>query len=253
MPASNRLQLVPTVSPGSTLDGRPESVRWSRHTFLRVGSAAALSLLIAACGGRIAAEPLGTPEPALPADQETSTATGAPAVPVSEGPPPTATSAADAEALSLTPAQTEGPYFKPSSPERTSLVDPGMPGTRLVLTGRVLALTGQPIAHALLDFWQADATGAYDNSGYRLRGHQFTDEAGQYRLETVIPGFYPGRTRHIHVKVQPPNGPVLTTQLYFPDEARNASDGIFDPRLVLPIQDTPDGKTAVFDFVIQMA
>jgi protocatechuate 3,4-dioxygenase beta subunit len=70
-------------------------------------------------------------------------------------------------------------------------------------------------------------------------------------LKTAIPGLYPGRTRHIHVKAQAPNGPVLTTQLYFPDEARNASDGIFDSRLVLPIQDTPEGKAAVFDFVIQ--
>ena len=65
---------------------------------------------------------------------------------------------------------------------------------------------------------------------------------GNYTLETVVPGLYPGRTRHIHVKVQAPNGPVLTTQLYFPNEPRNATDGIFDATLVLPIEHTDTGQ-----------
>jgi protocatechuate 3,4-dioxygenase beta subunit len=103
-----------------------------------------------------------------------------------------------------------------------------------------------------VDFWQTDANGAYDNAGYRMRGHQFTDEAGRYTLETVIPGLYPGRTRHIHVKVQAPNQPALTTQLYFPDEARNASDGIFRPALLLAMEDAEDGKRATFDFVLNV-
>jgi protocatechuate 3,4-dioxygenase beta subunit len=158
------------------------------------------------------------------------------------------------DGVSLTPSQTEGPYFKASSSERTSLIDPGMSGTPLVITGRVLDSSGQPVAGALLDFWQANAAGAYDNSGYVLRGHQFTDANGQYQLETIVPGLYTGRTRHIHVKVQAPNAPILTTQLYFPDEPRNASDGIFNPALVLPIQDTGSGgETATFDFVVRTA
>jgi protocatechuate 3,4-dioxygenase beta subunit len=160
---------------------------------------------------------------------------------------------AQTDASAVTPAQTEGPYFKANSPERTSLVEPGMAGTRLVITGRVLTPDGQPVAGALLDFWQADDSGAYDNSGYGLRGHQFTDANGQYTLETVVPGLYPGRTRHIHVKVQAPNGPVLTTQLYFPDEARNATDGIFNAALVLPVQNTGENATATFDFVVNVA
>jgi protocatechuate 3,4-dioxygenase beta subunit len=150
----------------------------------------------------------------------------------------------------LTVAQTEGPYFKPNSPERVSLLAAGLGGTRLTLTGRVLTTTCQPVARALLDFWQADDKGVYDNTGFTMRGHQFTDEAGRYRLETVVPGLYPGRTRHIHVKVQAPNGPVLTTQLYFAGEARNASDGIFNPKLVMTIQDAPAGKQGAFDFVV---
>ena len=88
---------------------------------------------------------------------------------------------------------------------------------------------GKPVANALIDFWQADARGAYDNSGYRFRGHQLTDAKGQYTLFTVVPGLYPGRTKHIHVKVQAPRKPVLTTQLFFPGVAGNRSDGIFTP------------------------
>ena len=86
---------------------------------------------------------------------------------------------------------------------------------------------------ALVDFWQADDRGQYDNTGYRLRGHQFTDDTGHYRLETIVPGLYSGRTRHIHVKVQAPNQPVLTTQLYFHGEPANQRDFIFNPDLVM--------------------
>ena len=90
-----------------------------------------------------------------------------------------------------------------------------------------------PLADATVDVWQANDAGVYDNVGYTLRGHQFTDEAGRYELTTILPGIYTGRTRHIHVKVQEPDQPVLTSQLYFPDVPENASDGIFDPSLVI--------------------
>jgi protocatechuate 3,4-dioxygenase beta subunit len=152
----------------------------------------------------------------------------------------------------VTSSQTEGPYFKRRSPERMSLLETGIIGTPIVLAGHVLSRRCQPMAHALLDFWQADAQGDYDNRGYRLRGHQFTDGMGRYRLETVVPGLYPGRTRHFHVKVQAPNRPILTTQLYFPGEPYNARDGIFNPALLLTIQDTADGKLATFDFILDL-
>ena len=154
----------------------------------------------------------------------------------------------------LTVSQTEGPYFKTNSPERSALVTDSTQGTLLTVTGQVLAADGTPVANALLDFWQADASGAYDNSRYTLRGHQYTDENGNYTLTTVVPGLYPGRTRHIHVKVQAPGGPTLTTQLYFPGEARNSTDGIFDPSLVLNTQSNTDGtENATFNFVVQTA
>lgn len=152
-----------------------------------------------------------------------------------------------------TPSQTEGPYFKPRSPERTSLLEPGMAGTRLVLTGYVLTTDCRPVARALLDFWQADDRGDYDNAGYRLRGHQYADDQGRYSLETIVPGQYPGRTRHLHVKVQAPNGPVLTTQLYFPNEPGNRADRSFDDALVLRMEDGPAGRVGRFDFVLAPA
>jgi len=113
----------------------------------------------------------------------------------------------------------------------------------------VLTLACAPVAGATLDFWQADAGGTYDNNGYQLRGHQLTDAAGRYSLETILPGEYPGRTEHIHVKVGAPGKAVLTTQLYFPDVARNQQDSIFDPHLLVTMQNTATGKAATFDFV----
>jgi protocatechuate 3,4-dioxygenase beta subunit len=151
----------------------------------------------------------------------------------------------------VTPPQTEGPYFKPNSPARASLIEPGMVGTRLVVEGSVLTADCKPVPRALLDFWQADAAGRYDNEGQRLRGHQLTDDAGHYRLETVVPAQYPGRTRHIHVKVQAPGRPALTTQLYFPGESANQRDGIFDPKLVMKLRDVEGGKIGAFDFVVR--
>ena len=158
------------------------------------------------------------------------------------------------ENLALTVSETEGPYYKAGSPEATNLVDSGMQGQVITITGQVLDQNGNPVANAWLDFWQANAGGAYDNSGYTLRGHQYTDANGYYTLTTVVPGLYPGRTRHIHVKVQAPNAPMLTTQLYFPGEARNNTDGIFDPSLVLNLTDNGDGtQAATFNFVVQTA
>ena len=149
----------------------------------------------------------------------------------------------------VTPAQTEGPYFKLNSPERTNIRgDAG--GTRLLLTGTVVTTACRPVARALVDFWQADGAGAYDNSGFTFRGHQFTDAQGRYQLEAVVPGLYPGRTPHIHVKVQAPGGRVLTTQLYFPGEARNASDGLYRKECEVVMSDAADGRRATFTFVL---
>jgi protocatechuate 3,4-dioxygenase beta subunit len=156
--------------------------------------------------------------------------------------------------LALTVSETEGPFFKAGSPEATNLVQEGMTGQVLTLTGQVLDQNGQPVANALLDFWQANANGQYDNSGYTLRGHQYTDANGTFTLTTIVPGLYPGRTEHIHVKVQAPGGPLLTTQLFFPGVAQNARDGIFDPSLLMNVTDNGDGTLgASYTFVVATA
>jgi protocatechuate 3,4-dioxygenase beta subunit len=130
-----------------------------------------------------------------------------------------------------------------------SLLEPGMAGTRLTLSGRVLSRDCRPTAGARLDFWQADSRGTYDNSGYRLRGNQTTGTDGRYVLATVVPGEYPGRTEHIHVKVQRPGKMTLTTQLYFPGVSKNQQDSIFDARLLLKVESRTSGLTATFDFI----
>jgi protocatechuate 3,4-dioxygenase beta subunit len=155
-----------------------------------------------------------------------------------------------------TPPNIEGPFFKPKSPERTLIRTQEMKGVKLVATGRVLSTEGKPISNALIDFWQADSEGVYDNVGFRLRGHQFTDKEGRYRLETIMPGQYVDngipRPPHIHVKVQAPNRSVLTTQLYFPGEPRNKGDRFFDARLLVKMKETKEGKAAMFDFVLKI-
>jgi protocatechuate 3,4-dioxygenase beta subunit len=150
-----------------------------------------------------------------------------------------------------TPALTEGPYFTPSSPKRKSIVPAGAAGTRLTLTGRVLRTNGRPVPNALVDWWQCDARGVYDNSGYRFRGHQFTDAQGRWTLNTVVPGIYPGRTRHLHVKVQAPRRRVLTTQLFFPGVAANRSDGIYTAECLISGWRLAQGRRhGRFDFVL---
>ena len=155
-----------------------------------------------------------------------------------------------AEADDLTPAQTEGPYFTPNSPERGDLTADGIDGARIALVGFALDPQCRPIPGALIDLWHANAAGVYDNQGYRLRGHQFTDAEGRYVFETIVPGLYPGRTRHFHVKVQPPGGGILTTQLYFPGEPGNARDRIFDRAALMQIRAAEGSEIGRFDFVV---
>jgi protocatechuate 3,4-dioxygenase beta subunit len=217
---------------------RQNEIYLSRRTFLWRFLSLPAVMVLAACGE--AASPAPTAESIAP--------TQAPAVSVVNTLPPTPACGDDDD--DLTPAQTEGPYFTPNSPERASLLEPGINGTTMLLTGYVLTTDCQPVARALVDFWHADDAGVYDNVGYKLRGHQFTDDQGHYSLETIVPGLYPGRTRHFHVKVQAADQPVLTTQLYFPDEPSNQSDGIYSPDLLMTVADVSDGKQAAFNFVL---
>lgn len=147
----------------------------------------------------------------------------------------------------VTPRQTEGPFYTPNTPKRISLVEPGSNAPRLVVLGTVLSADCKPVPNALLDFWHSDERGEYDNRGFRYRGHQFADAQGRYRLETIVPAEYPGRTRHIHVKVQAPGGRILTTQLYFAGDPGNRRDGLYRPELEMK---KGKGDETSFDFVV---
>jgi protocatechuate 3,4-dioxygenase beta subunit len=148
--------------------------------------------------------------------------------------------------------QTEGPYFKPSSPERVDLAEPNTRARLVELSGLVLTRSCRPVARALVDLWHADERGDYDNSGFRYRGHLFTDADGRYRFRTIVPALYPGRTRHYHVKVQAPQQSVLTTQLYFPNEPTNRRDGLFRRELLMRMAEAGDALSARFDFVLDL-
>ncbi|MFF2197809.1 carbohydrate-binding protein [Streptomyces sp. NPDC058157] len=216
----------PTPAPEPMGDGR----RVSRKTVLR--AAAALGAAPLLIGGRVA----------LARDLPAPGAAGLAPTPDCH----------DGDGDGPTMEQTEGPYFKPDSPLRDSLVTAGTPGTRLTVTGYVFGRGCRPVPGVLLDFWQADDSGAYDNSGYAFRGHQFSTAQGSFSLTTIVPGLYPGRTRHLHVKLQAPGRRVVTTQLYFPGEPRNGTDTLFDSRLLMNLRQAGPGREGTFDFVLDV-
>ena len=148
--------------------------------------------------------------------------------------------------------QTEGPFFKPSSPERGDLREPGAPGRNFELSGFVLTKRCRPLGGAVVDLWHADDKGEYDNAGFRYRGHVVTGPDGMFRFRTIVPAVYTGRTRHYHVKVQAPGSRLLTTQLYFPNEPVNARDGLFNRDLLMRVADAEGGATGRFDFVLNV-
>jgi len=210
---------------------KSKTTRINRRRFLRRSPPFLTALALTACG-----HSANRSRPTSPSAQAQSL-------------PPTPTCGDDQTPIQ-TPAQTPGPFYSPNSPQRQSLIEPDTAGTRLIVTGQVLATDCTPLANSLIDVWQTDDSGAYDNSGNTLRGHQFTDAEGRYWLETVVPGMYPGRTRHLHIKVRSPGHPVLTTQLYFPQESLNERDFLFQPELVMAVQDSDEGRQAQFNFVL---
>ena len=226
--------------------------------------AAGLALLAVACGSTPQATVAPAPAavasgaPASPPTVASSStaAAGSPGAPAPATSPVAGTSAAPAAAVACTApatptiAQTEGPYYKPGAPQNADLAAGGMAGTRLTLTGLVVDASCTGIAGARVETWQADSAGSYDNSGTTLRGWVLTDADGRFTIHTIVPGEYPGRTEHIHVKVTPPGGATLTTQVYFPGSAANDGDGIYDPSLDLAITRDGDALVGAYTFVI---
>jgi protocatechuate 3,4-dioxygenase beta subunit len=151
-----------------------------------------------------------------------------------------------------TARQTEGPFFKPKSPERSDLREPGARGRPVELSGFVLTRSCRPLLGAVVDLWHANEKGEYDNTSFRYRGHVITGPDGAFRFRTILPAVYTGRTRHYHVKVQAPGSRLLTTQLYFPNEPANTRDGLFQRELLIRVAEAGDGLAGQFDFVLNI-
>jgi protocatechuate 3,4-dioxygenase beta subunit len=151
----------------------------------------------------------------------------------------------------LTPEQTEGPYYIPNERIRRNITE-GHPGAPLDLRTVVVdASTCKPIRNAAVDIWHADAAGVYSGfgtgSGNRsfMRGVQRTDAKGLARFRSVYPGWYQGRTLHIHVKVHAGGRVVHTGQLYFPDAL---TDAVYRraPYVARPNRDVRNVDDAIF-------
>jgi protocatechuate 3,4-dioxygenase beta subunit len=128
----------------------------------------------------------------------------------------------------LAPEQTEGPYYIAGELVRRNITE-RRPGAPLVLRTRVVDVsTCRAIRGAAVDIWHADAGGVYSGFGAGagdrtfMRGIQRTNARGLAAFRSVYPGWYPGRTVHIHVKVHIGGNVVHTGQLYFPDAVTDA-------------------------------
>jgi protocatechuate 3,4-dioxygenase beta subunit len=155
-----------------------------------------------------------------------------------------------------------GPYYRPNAPFRDDLTERGTLGTRVTVEGRVVDAACQPLAGALIDLWQADDEGGYDNDGkddpapeiFVLRGRLYTGSDGRYSFRTIIPGRYLNgqqyRPAHVHVRVSAPGFAQLTTQLYFEGDPYNDIDPFIKDSLIMPLTDVGSEKEAKFDFVL---
>jgi protocatechuate 3,4-dioxygenase beta subunit len=185
-----------------------------------------------------------------------------------------------AEELSLTPGQTEGPFYPKTIPldNDNDLIVVGDSITPAVgqithLRGRLLNVTGEPVRNALVEIWQVDGNGVYQHTGNSRRsaradknfqgfGRFETGSTGEYYFRTIKPITYPGRTAHIHFAVKLKARERWTTQCYVRGEPRNERDWILnrikDPKVrdsvivdFMPIQGSAIGElNARFDIVL---
>jgi protocatechuate 3,4-dioxygenase beta subunit len=150
-----------------------------------------------------------------------------------------------------TPATREE-FYKPSAPERTWLRTADVAGTPLRVSGAVIGLKCGVIKDAQVEFWQADAHGQYDLTGFRLRGQQRTTDHGEFQVDTIVPGPAPGRAARLHVRVTPPNHAALSTEWFFPDDPARATDQAFRPELLLKAVPAASGQSVTFDVVFDL-
>jgi protocatechuate 3,4-dioxygenase beta subunit len=151
-----------------------------------------------------------------------------------------------------TPGVSEGPAYKPGAPIRRDIIEPGTPGTRFLLRGRVLsASTEKPIPQAMLDLWNVQNNGEYDFKGFNLRGRQPSARQGEFEFLTVEAIPYGGRTAHFHFKVSAPGFRSLTTELYLPKVEQNGRDGAFRTSNLLQVVDEAGIRKGSYEFYLQ--
>ena len=184
-----------------------------------------------------------------------------------------------AEALSLTPHQTEGPFYPDKMPLDTDndliiLNDSLTPavGTVAYLSGKVTDIKGNPLRNTLVEIWQVDNNGVYLHtkggsrskldSNFQGYGRFLTDSKGNYFFRTLKPSPYSGRTPHIHMAVSAKGEKKFTTQCYIKGEPRNQKDFILKrvkdlkarESLIVPFKKVNGTKTgevaAKFDIVL---
>lgn len=169
----------------------------------------------------------------------------------------------------LTPTLTEGPFYFDAGQIRRDITE-GRPGTPLLLALEVVnASSCSPTRDAVVDIWHCDAIGLYSGYGSEgtagerfLRGIQATDADGRAEFETIYPGFYRGRTVHIHLKIHLDERTAVTSQLFFPEslndavmatspydasgtrDTRNSTDSIFTSSTVLDVAADGGGYAA---------
>jgi protocatechuate 3,4-dioxygenase beta subunit len=170
----------------------------------------------------------------------------------------------EAATCTQTAEQTEGPFYFDVDRIRSDIRE-DREGTKLRLGVRVRdAGACEPVSNAVVDIWHCDASGGYsgfegeDGETY-LRGAQVTNRDGIVEFTTIYPGWYQGRTVHVHAKVHVDRQTVLTTQFYFGDDVStkvfkddaygsaagrdsfNDSDGLYDSNLELTLSDEREG------------
>jgi protocatechuate 3,4-dioxygenase beta subunit len=158
----------------------------------------------------------------------------------------------------LTESAAKGGEYKTGAPFKQGQdFAKGLQGQGIELSGRVLNLAGcKPIEGAVLELWQTNSRGDYDNKGFNLRGKIVTDKDGKYLLDTISPGRYhlegnTTRPSHIHVMVGVPGQPIINTQLYFDVQPTDFDMDVKDILIPKLITDANRTKIMKFDFVIE--
>jgi protocatechuate 3,4-dioxygenase beta subunit len=266
----------------------------SRREALALLGAAGAAVLAACAPGQTPTTQSSTTNPATPSglypESQTAVAMGGTPTAQASVQAPVATAvAANVTTLPscvVRPELTEGPYYVDEALNRSDVrSDPSTgsakPGVPLVLTFNVSRVNGSgctPLEGAKVEIWHCDAAGIYSDvsdPGFNtrgqkfLRGYQMTDAKGQATFTTIYPGWYQGRTVHIHFKVHPDTNSVFTSQLFFDDalsdqvfsqapyaskgtrNVRNTNDNIFSDQMVLAVDKSGEGYTTAFNIGVQ--